>query len=456
LPPSLAARKEHTVQPLLRTIVLIAAGTSFAACSQGPSGAPAPSAPSSSSGAGAGAASGSASGSPTTDGSGSPAGTGTAPPQEDTGAPPVDMPDAGTSDDAATSPGVTDAAGDDTAAPPGTGEGDASTFTLGGGNPNSMGLDRHDALYCGEWQKTNPVGDTIYLIKGGKVVWTHSLPTAGQDEFGDCWITSNGHVFFNRKQYGAQEIVPDMTTGKEGQIVWEYKEDPGTEVHSVQPIGLDKALVMQNGLPVAKLMLIDKTKAMSCTSGAPCVLQTWTIMNAGGAVHGLFRHVRMLKNGNLLVPYTEGGKVIEYTQQGFMNVWEYDIPGGSPWAAVRLHNGNTIVSGNGGGWVREITPAKQVVWQIDSTMFPVPLHTMQNTMRLVNGNTIINNWCPGGPNALTATAAWPMCVQVMEVTPMMQIVWKVQSWTMPNLGPGSSTQLLDQPGIPENPGDLQY
>jgi hypothetical protein len=352
--------------------------------------------------------------------------------------------------------GSGESTGDDAGAdggPTSTPEEGGSTFTLGTGNPNSMGLDRHDALYCGEWQKTNPVGDTIYLIKGGKVVWTHSLPTAGQDEFGDCWITSNGHVFFNRKQYGAQEIVPDMTTGKEGPIVWEYKEDPGTEVHSVQPIGLDKALVMQNGLPVAKLMLIDKTKAMSCTSGMPCVLQTWTIMNAGGAVHGLFRHVRMLANGNLLVPYTEGGKVIEYTQQGFMNVWEYDIAGGSPWAAVRLKNGNTLISGNGGGWVQEVTPAKQIVWQIQRAMFPVPLYTMQNTMRLTNGNTIINNWCPGG---ITNVAQWPTCVQVMEVTPTMQIVWKVQSWTMPNLGPGSSTQLLDQPGIPEHPGDLQY
>jgi hypothetical protein len=332
----------------------------------------------------------------------------------------------------------------------GEGSGDGG-FVLGGGNPSSMGLDRHDALYCGEWQKTNTVGDTIYVIRGGKVAWTHSLATSGQDEFGDCWMASNGHVFFNRKQFGAQEIVPDTQTGKEGTIVWEYQEDKGTEVHSVQPIGLDKVLVMQNGLPLAKLMLIDKTKAMSCTSNMPCVLQTWPLVGGGTQVHGMFRHVRMLANGNLLIPYTTGGKVVEYTQS-MQVVWDYPVAG-SPWAAIRLKNGNTLISGNAGGWVQEVTPAKQIVWQVTKTGLPFPLYTTQNMMRLANGNTLINNWCPGG---LTNTAQWPTCIQVTEVTPAMQVVWKVQSWTDPNLGPGSSTQLLDQPGIPENPGDLQY
>src|SRR5260370_140720 len=151
-----------------------------------------------------------------------------------------------------------------------------------------------------------------------------------------------------------------MEAGKEGMFVWEYKEDPSTEVHSVQPIGLDKVLVMQNGLPNAKLMLIDKTKAISCTSGMPCVLQTWPLQGSG-AVHGMFRHVRMLANGNLLIPYMAAGKVVEYTQQ-MQVVWEYDQAGSSPWAAVRLKNGNTLISGNAGGWVEEVNPAKQIVW----------------------------------------------------------------------------------------------
>jgi len=320
---------------------------------------------------------------------------------------------------------------------------------LGGGNPSSMGLDRHDALYCGEWQKSTKPGDTIYLIKGGKVAWTHSLTTSGQDEFGDCTMMSNGHVVFNLKAHGAQEIVPDLQSGKEGPIVWRYDEEAGTEVHAVQPIGLDKVLVMQNGT-TPKLMLIDKTAAEVCKTGMSCILKT-RFPEAYGGVHGMFRHVRMLANGNLLVPYTSGGKVVEYTQD-WQIVWQYDV-GGSPWQAVRLHNGNTLISGNSGGWVREVNPAKQVVWSFEKTDAPFPIYVTQGAMRLANGNTLINNWCPGG---ITNVAQWPTCTQVAEVTPMFQVVWAVKSWTNPNLGPGSSTQLLDQPGIPEKPGDIPY
>ena len=75
-------------------------------------------------------------------------------------------------------------------------------------------------------------------------------------------------------------------------------------------------------------------------------------------------------------------------------------------------------------------------------------------MRLANGNTIVNNWCGG---VLRNSADWPSkWVQVIEVTPDKKVVWKVKQWSNPDLGPGSSTQLLDEPGVPENPGELAY
>jgi hypothetical protein len=39
------------------------------------------------------------------------------------------------------------------------------------------------------------------------------------------------------------------------------------------------------------------------------------------------------------------------------------------------------------------------------------------------------------------------------VTPDKKVVWKLSSWSAPNLGPASCTQLLDEPGLPERPGD---
>src|SRR5262249_21118392 len=181
--------------------------------------------------------------------------------------------------------------------------------------------------------------------------------------------------------------VPDLQSGKEGPIVWRYDEEAGTEVHAVQPIGLDKVLVMQNGT-TPKLMLIDKTAAAACKTGMSCILKTW-LPEAHRGVHGMFRHVRMLANGNLLVPYTSGGKVVEYTQD-WQIVWQYDV-GGSAWQAVRLHNGNTLISGNSGGWVREVNPAKQVVWSFEKADAPFPIYVTQGAMRLANGNTLSNN-----------------------------------------------------------------
>jgi hypothetical protein len=47
---------------------------------------------------------------------------------------------------------------------------------------------------------------------------------------------------------------------------------------------------------------------------------------------------------------------------------------------------------------------------------------------------------------------WPQAVQLIEVTPDKKVVWALRDWN--TLGPASSTQLLDEPGVPEK-GQLQ-
>jgi hypothetical protein len=208
---------------------------------------------------------------------------------------------------------------------------------------------------------------------------------------------------------------------------------------------------MQNGTP-SKLMLIDRRKAASCTSDQPCVEKLWN-PESRGSIHGMFRHVRMLANGNLLIPYTGGkqNKVVEYTADvPWKVVWEYESL--SPWAAVRLPSGNTLISGNQNKYVKEVTPDKRVVWELSPTDLPgIPFYIIQEAQRLRSGNTLVNNWCGGGlPKEQWSTS----CVQVFEVTPDKKVVWQVKQWSDPNLGPGSSTQLLDEPGTPEHPGEV--
>jgi hypothetical protein len=67
---------------------------------------------------------------------------------------------------------------------------------------------------------------------------------------------------------------------------------------------------------------------------------------------------------------------------------------------------------------------------------------VQEVSRLANGNTLINNWPGTRPKA-----EWPLHVQLIEVTPDNKVVWALRDWV--TLGPASSTQLLNEPGVPE-------
>jgi len=290
------------------------------------------------------------------------------------------------------------------------------------------GLAQHPFLYCGEWQRRSISDQTMYIVRDGKIVWSYTNPLRG--ELGDCSRLENGNILFSR-QFGASEITPDK------KIVWNYDGPEGTEIHTTWPVDRDRVLIMQNGNP-AKLMIINKRSGETEKS---LVLPT---RNPPG-VHGQFRHVRMTAEGHFLVAHLDLGKVVEYDAQG-KDVWSVDAP--SAWAAVRLKNGNTLISGNQHGYVREVNAQREIVWEINKNDLPgIPLYTVQEVSRLANGNTLINNWVGSVP-----LAEWPAVVQLIEVTRDKKVVWALRDWT--TLGPASSTQLLDEPGAAER-GQLQ-
>jgi hypothetical protein len=214
-------------------------------------------------------------------------------------------------------------------------------------------------------------------------------------------------------------------------IVWNYDGPPGTEIHTTYPVDKDRVLIMQNGNP-AKLMVINK---VTNKVEKEMVLPT---RNATGT-HGQFRHICMTPSGTFLVAHLDLGKVVEYDQEG-KELWS--VPAPSVWAAVRLKNGNTLLSGNQHGYVREVNPKGETVWEINKDDLPGITLFVQEVSRLANGNTLINNWVGSAP-----TADWPKIVQLIEVTPDKKVVWALRDWT--TLGPASSTQLLDEPGVAE-------
>ncbi|MBI5769227.1 MAG: hypothetical protein HZA93_15645 [Verrucomicrobia bacterium] len=306
------------------------------------------------------------------------------------------------------------------------------------------GLAQHDFLYSGEWD-TRKDQCTMFLIRGGRVVWTYQIPrkdpTNGQEsEYSDLHRLSNGDIVFAyktgwRKITATGETIydykcPAVGTTPEGKPIW-------SECHSAQPIGPDKVLFMQNGLP-AKLHLYNLATGKIEMEH---VMRTKEPVDAR-SIHGQFRNVRFTKAGTYLIAHMNLGKVIEYDRD-WKEIWSADAP--SVWHAVRLPNGNTLTSGNQHGFARELDARGEVVWEVKKGDLPgITLNGVHQAIRLANGNTIICNWTAG-----VKKPDWPKIVQIVEVTPDKKVVWAVNEWTNPDLGPASCIQLLDEPGRSE-------
>lgn len=300
------------------------------------------------------------------------------------------------------------------------------------------GLAQHPFLYTGEWdyRKTN---QTLFVVRDGKVVWTFSIPIKDANgtlqELGDATMLSNGNIVFCRKT-GASEVTPDKN------IVWNIDAPKGTEIHSIQPIGLDHVLVTINGNPAAKLQLINTT------TGKTEKEFTFPVLNPGASPHIQFRRVRETKEGTFLAAHLRDQKVVEY-DANFKEIWSYATS--YPWWATRLKNGNTLIT-SGDHTVLEVNKRGETVWQFSQEDAPeYKFIIFQEASRLANGDTVICNWCPHNLDP----KLWPSTAQVLEVTPEKKVVWALSEWKNPDLGPASSIQLLDEPGTPENPGDLQ-
>lgn len=297
------------------------------------------------------------------------------------------------------------------------------------------GLKQHDFVYVGEWDLRKPKAQSMFVVRGGKVVWQHSIPmftaTGAVQEFDDVTMLSNGNIVYACMS-GAGIITPEKN------IIWQYVCAPGTETHSCQPIGKDSVLMVLNGLVGKVLIFNTETNKL---------LREIVITTASNSSHGQFRHVRWTKNKTIMVGLFAEKKVVEFDLDG-KALWSVDAP--SAWSAIRLHNGNTLISGDGQGYTREVNPKGETVWEFTKADAPFTIGNTQTANRLANGNTVICNWIAGN----NKTEEWAGTVQVFEVTPDKKIVWALSSWENPDLGPATYIQLLDEPGNPDN-GELQ-
>ncbi len=321
-----------------------------------------------------------------------------------------------------TAPGVPEMGPDETVTPPGRWPDAPPPAGLPG-----KGLAQHPMLYLGEGY------DKMFVVKDGKVLWTYSTGTS--NEYDDAWMLSNGNILFSRMEYVA-EVTPDKKT------VWRY-DCKGTgadhkEIHACQPIGLDRVMFVVNGLP-PKLMVVNiKTGAVEVEHDLPC-----SQPGDPRGIHGQFRRARYTAQGTYLLPFLSMGVVVEYDKD-FHEIWRYNTP--KPWAAVRLKNGNTLITDEEGDYTREVNPKGETVWECKDRDLPEAYRlasASQSVTRLTNGNTIFTSRGKNGKGP-----------QLVEVTPDKQVVWVLQDWQ--TLGPATAVQILDDPGTPDNPGESEH
>lgn len=188
----------------------------------------------------------------------------------------------------------------------------------------------------------------MYIVRGGKVVWSYN-DTTGKGEISDAQLLSNGNVLFAH-QFGVTLIAPDK------KVLWNYDAPPKCEIQTAQMIGTNHVIFIQNG-PSPKLFVAN------ISSGRMEKEISLAARNTNGT-HGQFRHARLTGAGTYLVAHMDMGKLAEYDENG-KAVWSAPAP--RVWAATRLPNGNTLI---GGATVREINPSGETVWEFTSAEMP--------------------------------------------------------------------------------------
>lgn len=299
----------------------------------------------------------------------------------------------------------------------------AAVLTACSGGNDITSLKRHDFAYVGEWDTRNPDKQSLYIIRNGKVDFEFHLPMHDEwgriVEFDDVKVLPNGNIVYaGMSQLG---II-----NRNGEHVWKYVCPQGTESHSCQPLDDDRVYFALNGNP-GKIVIwnIKEDKAE----------KEIIVPTAGTNTHGQFRHVRITPEGNFVTGLLPENMVVELNPDGEI---VKSIPGQKAWHVDKLANGGYLIGGDSRIYVREFDKDGNLVWEYDQDDAPFTLYNLQTATRLDNGNTLITSWVAGKDQE-----EWPGSVQFFEVTPSKEIVWQVSSWENPDLGPCTYLDILD-------------
>ena len=232
----------------------------------------------------------------------------------------------------------------------------------------------------------------------GKLSW--EMPWGG---IHDVHVLANGHIMVQQGGAKVAEIDPQTK-----QVVWSYDSTTangnagkGVEVHAFQPLADGHVMIAESG--VARIIEVDRDGKL---------LKTVPLKVLHPHQHTDTRLARKLDNGNYLVCHEGDGTLREYDGKTNAIVWEYEVPmfgkepkgghgpeafGNKTFCALRLPNGNTLLSTGNGHSVLEVTPEKKIVWEIHQNDLPgITLAWVTTVEVMPNGHYLIGN-CHAGP-----------------------------------------------------------
>lgn len=279
-------------------------------------------------------------------------------------------------------------------------------------------------------------GKLAIVDEAGKIEW--------QMDWGgihDLHVLESGNILTRR---GATQVVEIDRESKE--VIWSY--DSATqngnagkpvEVHAFQPLPNNKFMIAESG--PGRIIEIDR---------AGKLLHEIKLTIDHPHPHTDTRLARKLSSGNYLVCHEGDGTLREYDQSGQV-VWEFEVPmfgklakpghgpeafGNKLFAAVRMDNGNTLIATGNGHSILEVTPKKEIVWQIRQDDLPgIKLAWVTTLEVLANGNFVIGN-CHAGPDQ-------PLLIEIEPKT--KKVVWRFDQFG--EFGNSvSNSQLLDVEG----------
>lgn len=239
-------------------------------------------------------------------------------------------------------------------------------------------------------------GKLAIVDRDGKIEW--EMKWGG---IHDLHVLSNGNLMV--QQGGAKVAEIDV---KKKEVVWSYdsaksngNEGKRIEVHGFQPLADGNVMIAESG--AQRIIEVDRNGKL---------LREIKMKVDRPNAHTDTRLARKLESGNYLVCHEGDGVVREYDASGKI-VWEYDVPlfdkqpkgghGPDSWgdkcfAALRLKNGNTLVSTGNGHSVLEVTPEKEIVWKVEQKeLSNITLAWVTTIEVLKNGNYLIGN-CHAG------------------------------------------------------------